>query len=600
MDARPPGDATPTPDPSPLDAARRVNAACERFEAAWRADSDPKPSIDDALNGWVGPCRDTLFAELVALELELRRDAGDLPRPAEYFARFPDDIAAVASAFTGLDTEADGDPPGRRTDPDATVAHHGPSPAPDEPHAVGAKAFGDYELLEEVARGGMGVVYRARQRSLNRVVALKMILSGSFASADEMRRFRLEAELAAGLDHPNVVPIYEVGEHEGRHYFSMKLVDGGSLAGEIPRLVRDPRLSAGVLATVARAIHYAHRRGFVHCDLKPANILLDAAGVPHVTDFGLARRVEGDGSLTASGALLGTPSYMAPEQAKGERRALTPAADVYGLGAILYELLTGRPPFRAPTVMETVVLVLESEPAPPGRLRRGVPPELEAICLKCLEKSPRDRFTSACELAESLEQYLRGEGSIGTSAWSRLRRWTRREPELVSRLGGLALIATITQYNYQINPSPVAGIHYRLQFEFALWAAASLLFQQLLRRNRWADAARYAWAATDVVALTCILFIFNAFETDTVIGYPLLIAASGLWFRARLVWFTTALAVAGYASLWASAALAWPDDHPRPYPNIFIAALLVTGYVVARQVKRIWALNTYYESRPPR
>jgi eukaryotic-like serine/threonine-protein kinase len=578
----------------PLTDIRRVNAACERFESAWRAGAASRIRIEDVLEGWTQPGLGTLIAELIALELELRRDAGESPRPREYLDRFSGHAREIEAAFAGVDT---GTLAGA-----ATVAHLGTADATvvsvKRPSEEILQEFGDYELIEEIARGGMGVVVRARQKSLNRIVALKMILSGRFASDEETQRFRLEAELAANLDHPNIVPIYEVGEHEGRQYFTMKMVDGGSLAREVPRLMNDPLGVARVLATVAHAVDYAHRRGFVHCDLKPANILLDADGKPHVTDFGLARRVEGDSTLTASGALMGTPSYMAPEQASGERRALTPAADVYGLGAILYELLTGRPPFRAPTIMETVVQVLEREPPPPRQVRPGVPRELEAICLKCLEKSPGDRFASAGALAESLDQYLRGESVAGTTPWQRLRRWTRREPELVSRLGGLALISILTQYNYQRTANPNWLLHYQLQAEFGLWAVASVLFQHLLRRRRWADFARFAWAATDVIALTCVLLIFEAFETDTVVGYPLLIAASGLWFRVRLVWFTTALAMAGYGALWFHAHLSQIDRHPRQYPNIFLAALLVTGFIVARQVKRIWALSTYYENRP--
>ncbi|HLX61387.1 MAG TPA: WD40 repeat domain-containing serine/threonine-protein kinase [Planctomycetota bacterium] len=290
--------------------------------------------------------------------------------------------------------------------------------------------FGDYELLSEIARGGMGVVYKARQVSLNRTVAVKLILSGQLAGADDVKRFRAEAEAAASLDHPNIVPIYEIGEHEGNQYFSMKLIEGTSLAKQIPMLVKDPRGAVKLLATVARGIHYAHQRGILHRDLKPANILLDKQDHPHITDFGLAKRVEHDSGLTQSGAILGTPAYMSPEQASGQSKRLSVAADVYSLGAIFYEMLCGSPPFKADSAMGVLMKVQTEEPRAPRQINPNLDRDLETICLKCLEKDPKRRYGSADAMADELERWLRGEPiqARPTTRVERTLKWVKRKP----------------------------------------------------------------------------------------------------------------------------------------------------------------------------
>jgi hypothetical protein len=266
---------------------------------------------------------------------------------------------------------------------------------------------GDYELVEEIARGGMGIVYRAKQKSLNRSVAVKMILAGQLADDSAVRRFKQEAEAAASLDHPHIVPIYEVGEHEGRHYFSMGLVEGMSLAQRIASGPMPTREAAELVRTLAIAVQYAHERNIIHRDLKPANILLDTDGRPRITDFGLAKRTVEGQSLTETGQVLGTPGYMPPEQVQA--KDIGPAADVYSLGAILYALLTGRPPFVAATPMETMLQVLAAEPVSPRQLNPSVPRDLDTVVMKCLEKQTTWRYRSAQELADELNRFLAGE-----------------------------------------------------------------------------------------------------------------------------------------------------------------------------------------------
>jgi hypothetical protein len=333
--------------------------------------------------------RDERVNQILADLLEAER-RGQPIDPPEVLRRHPDLAGELQSFFADRDRF-------RRQAP--TVAPGGPAPFPGD--RVGY--FGDYELLEEIARGGMGVVYRARQVSLDRVVALKLILAGQFASPLDVQRFRLETQGAANLDHPNIVPIYEVGEYAGQHYFSMKLMNGSLAGADL-----DQRQAARLVAAVARAIHHAHQHGIIHRDLKPANVLLDADGEPLVTDFGLAKRVSEPG-LTTSGAIVGTHSYMAPEQASSDKNAVTTLADVYSLGAILYELLTGRPPFGAAKPFDTVMQVLQQEPTPPNRINPQTDRDLEAVCLKCPAKDPRQRYPSAAALADDLENWLRGE-----------------------------------------------------------------------------------------------------------------------------------------------------------------------------------------------
>ena len=374
-------------------------------------------------------------------------EAGEAPDRHELLARHPDLAAELEAFFADHDWLHQLAAPLRPIGEALPRPAEAPTLAPDGGFAAAAplgdiRYLGDYELLEEIARGGMGMVFRARQVTANRAVAVKLILAGQFSSADEVRRFRSEAEAAASLDHPHIVPIFEVGEHQGQQFYSMKLVQGGSLGQQLAQSPLAPRQAAQLLETVARAVHYAHQRGIIHRDLKPANILLDAAGQPFVTDFGLAKRVESDAGLTQTGAIVGTPSYMAPEQAEGRGKRVGPAADVYALGAILYECLTGRPPFKAATAFDTILQVVADEPVPPRQLNARVPPDVETICLKCLHKEPAKRYSTAEARAEDLARWQRGEPVLArpVSVRERAVKWARRRPAVAGLLAGIVLL----------------------------------------------------------------------------------------------------------------------------------------------------------------
>jgi eukaryotic-like serine/threonine-protein kinase len=463
-----------------LSLARHIDEICDRFEAAWKAvgSGGAQPHLEDFLSAAADPEREALLRELVPLDVCYRRLWGEPieARMYQHLSPAPDEswlaelLASSTTPSAGLDQTV-----GRPLDSSRL-----PGPG---------SCFGDYELLTEIARGGMGVVYRARQVSLQRLVALKMIRDGRLASAEEVERFRREAEAAAALEHAHIVPVYEVGEHEGRCYFSMKWIEGGSLAERLAALGSRPssdcRGAAQLVVSAARAVHHAHQHGILHRDLKPANILLqkhittnhtnntnkntkekeielkaeNAANTddsacyscvlcdswsdffPMVTDFGLAKRVAGGGVPTRSGLIVGTPSYMAPEQAAGSK-GLTTAVDVWGLGAILYELLTGRPPFQAESTLEVLRQVQEGEPPRPRALNPRVDRDLETICLKCLRKEPQSRYGSAEALADDLTRWLEGKPIQARPATlaERLYKWARRRPATAALAFTLAAI----------------------------------------------------------------------------------------------------------------------------------------------------------------
>jgi serine/threonine protein kinase len=376
--------------------------------------------------------------EVVYSEFMLRESMGEEPCIEEFTWRFPKlaDRLRRQIAFHRVLTSEE------LEDLDGTRSASTLSGQPDSNASLpGAPEIPGYQILGELGRGGAGVVYRARQIMLNRLVALKVIQGGHHALLDAVERFRAEAEAVARFQHPNIIQVYEVGEHEGIGYLTLEYAAGGSLANLIAGTPQDPRESAALLETLARAIHYAHQSGIVHRDLKPANIVLTESRVPKITDFGLAKLLEQEVGATVSGTIVGTPSYMAPEQLLGPSREIKPAADVYALGAILYELLTGRPPFKGATPLSTLDQVANQDPLVPSRLQRSTPADLETICMKCLEKDPSRRYHTALALADDLRRFLDGRPILArpTPLWEKAVKWARRHPGLASALAGIAM-----------------------------------------------------------------------------------------------------------------------------------------------------------------
>jgi tetratricopeptide (TPR) repeat protein len=480
------------------------------FEDRW--EGGPRPDIDDYLSAEGAPQR-AMLVELIHVDLERRLKAGDAVRVEDYLRRYPEldgDRAVVLDLIAAeyemrrrhepdltrneylqrfpllrdpllvawADTPAAGDGEMSAREIPATPRDTAEEASPSVPPAIttalpgegspppvavpGAPIIAGYEILGELGHGGMGMVYQARHVRLKRLVALKVILPGTKARLATPERFRIEAEAVARLQHPNIVQIYEVGEQGGRPFLCLEYVPGGSLAQKLAGTPQPPDDAARMVQTLARAVHAAHGRGIVHRDLKPANVLLMTDGTPKITDFGLAKQLDRDEELSRSGEVKGTPSYMAPEQAAGKTREVGPAADIYALGAILYDLLTGRPPFKAATAVATLAQVIDHEPVPPGRLHPKLPRDLETICLKCLEKDPRRRYATAEALAEDLRRFLAHEPILArpVSVATRALKWARRRPAEAALVAVLALAV----------PGALIGvlIHRDLQAQFRL------------------------------------------------------------------------------------------------------------------------------------
>jgi serine/threonine protein kinase len=509
---------------------------------------------------------------------------GDLPSRSVLLERHPSLVKWVRYLEL-LDQLAPEGSPGERQPADQPRRTEDAEPQP----------FGKYELRGEIGRGGMGVVYRAHQTDLDRPVALKMILSSRLASPDDVRRFYAEARAAGSLRHPNIVGIHEAGEVHGQHFFAMDFIEGRSLAQELERGPFDAQRAAECVAAVGRAVQYLHDHNMIHRDLKPSNILLAPDGTPYVTDFGLAKTYGSNSAHTQSGLIVGTIGYMSPEQAAGHAPAHSPLSDIYSLGAILFELLTGRPPFQNASPIDTLLEVIESEPPRPRQLNRSIPLSLELVCLRCLEKDPRRRYPSAAALVEDLEHFLRGEPLNVTPAGviHRVLRWARREPTLAMHLGAIFISALIVQVKYMISGYDLP-YHLVVMGLFAAWATVAVMCQFLLRRAHNNDIARYLWAAADTYLLTLTLYVAEDPLGPLLVGYPLLIVASGLFFRVRLVTFMTLACLLAYTSLVVVGRDPIVKSH---YTLIYAAALAVIGLVCGYQTYRVRVLSGYFEGR---
>ncbi len=416
----------------------RPNEAVDDFSQAIA--ECPSTRVEDFLAETVTTAHIDL-RHLICVEINARRQAGETVNEQEYRGRFPDVADEIPDLFDRASQIAG-------SMPTMTML---PGQASDRPViATGMTELGDYELLEVIGRGGMGIVYRARQRKLNRIVAVKTIAAGTLASEREIERFRREAEATARLDHPGIVPIIEIGEENEVVFFSMGYVEGQSLAEYLTQNTLTPKVAAEIVKQLAEALQVAHDAGVVHRDLKPGNVLLDGENNPKIVDFGLARMIDREG-MTLTGAALGTPSYMSPEQASGSEHT-GPITDVYGLGAILYACLCGHPPFRGPSTMATLSMVMTERPTSLQQLRRDVPTDLETICDKCLEKEPTSRYQSAALLAEELDRFLSGRPILArpVPVWTRFTRWCRRNQMVASLSGGVAvaLVAGIIVSSY--------------------------------------------------------------------------------------------------------------------------------------------------------
>ena len=568
----------------------RISPICDAFESEFQRGSEPL--IEDYLiKGQVTDRKELLF-ELLKLDLEYRQALGKSISLPEYLARFPNEEECVRSIFNEAET-IDSDP--IKTQSPKRAANDLP------------KRLCNYELLEVLGQGGMGVVYRAVQYVGDvpiREVALKLVrIDQWFGVADSrssqlIARFREEACNAAQLEHPNITRVYDVGQIDGLDYFSMQLIAGTDLS----QLMKSRPLSftkiAETLIPVAYAIAFAHARGIVHRDLKPSNILLDLQGKPYIADFGLAKSTSSSSDLTHTGQILGTPGYMAPEQAAGEYRHVGPSADIYGLGGLLYFCLTAQAPFVAANILDALVQVLERDPIPPRILKPTVPRSLELICMRCLEKKAEDRYATPMEVAEDLDRFLNG---LPTQAQAptiieHLRRFGRRSPVISIHLGALGLTLLLGQIEFAMGNGLGLEPHLQASFVMLAWIAMSVICGSLTGSKKLESIAAIFWLCADAVFLTAVIAMLSNVTNPPgalLIGYPMIVVGGGMFFQARMVILVTIASMLSFVGL-----LVLESDPSSPFRNaVFLILLACIGICSLHHVRRFRRLNDYVESR---
>lgn len=454
--------------------------------------------------------------------------------------------------------------------------------------------LGDYKVLEEIDRGGMGVVYRARHKPLDRTVALKVIRSGELARQEEIDRFLSEAEAAAGLSHPGIVPIYEVGTMHGLVFYTMAYIEGKSLAQLVERKEISPLDAVEIVHKLCNAVDYAHSRGVYHRDLKPANVLVNPQGQPIIIDFGLAKMDYRNDSLTATGQILGTPAYMAPEYAAGKCKSVGPELDVYSLGAILYCLCAGQPAFTGPSPFDVLMQVLDRRPALPSKLNKQVTSQIDYVCMRSLEKEPAERYCTAKELAKDLERIIADQPiDVPKINWSqRLSNWWQREPTLVAHVAGIGATTLIVLIAHLIRGEESQPFPYRMLLLLG-WLVLSYALQFWVNRSPARHLPIVCWLSLDVFIYTTLITFAAEPRSVLLVGYPMMIVASSLFYQRRFVFTTTVLSCLGFVIL----GLLFPkSDFPKwDFSLIFLCGLAVICLCLLSIIRRVRGLSRFYD-----